>query len=392
MANRSRAAEIMLFPAGRSQLFDPPPTLAELRYRQPIQRLRYPDGQLGWLVTSHALVRAVLGNSRFSSRPPQESDPRQALNEGNMEISDPPQHTRLRRAHTAYFTLRNVDGYRARMEAIVAEQLDAIGRSAPPVDLVAEFTLPISSATICDWLGVQYGDREQFERVYALAIDPDADAEQQGASLEELHTYVRAVVDDKRAQPKDDLLSELIANGELTDEELVGDATALLMAAPNSSVMLALSVYALLNDRDWWEALRADPALLGGAIEDLLRLLTIFKTISTRTALEDVELDGITVKAGESVSVSLSAANRDPTRFADPDRFDPAREASDHVAFGYGRHTCLGQHLARLQLHVALAGLMRRFPTLRLAVPAEDIPMYSGETFVSGVHELPVTW
>jgi cytochrome P450 len=221
-----------------------------------------------------------------------------------------------------------------------------------------------------------------------------ASFEERAAATSAFSDFAHTVIEAKRTSPADDLLSELVLKGELTDTELVGAAMMLFSAGHETTAnTLALSTFFLLCDRSRWDALRADPSSIAGAVEELLRYITIVQTgAATRTALEDVDLNGTTIRAGESVCVSLAAANRDPARFTDPDRFDPSRDANDHLAFGHGRHMCLGQHIARLELQIGLAGLMRRFPTLSLAVPAQDVQLYHGDHQLYGVHELPVAW
>ncbi|ADB50378.1 cytochrome P450 [Conexibacter woesei] len=394
-------------PITRTHPFDPAPQLAALREESPLCRLRYPDGHVGWLATSYDLARRVLVDSRFSikpMRPPvgdpvttaevQEVERAQPEAEGALILLDPPQHTKIRRLQAAYFTVQRIGEHRAGLERLVGDQLDAMERQGSPVDFVRAFAAPVPGLAICAMLGVPGSDREHFERPTQVSEDPRSTAEEQIAANNEFRAYSHGVIQRKRAEPGDDLLSEVIATSDLSDAELAGLALQLFSAGHETTVsMLALSLLALLGDRRRWEQLCADPSLVDGAVEELLRYLTIVQVGAfTRTATEDVELDGTVVKAGEGITVSLSAANRDPSKFPDPDLLDLARDASGHVAFGHGRHICLGQHFARLELQVALAALTRRFPTLRLAVPSEEVPMYPSEQFLYGVHELPVAW
>lgn len=403
---RAMTAPVEL-PTLRTHPFDPAPELARLRERRPLCRLRYPDGHLGWLVTSHALARAVLVDPRFSMRPPRrpvgdaardvavlEADVDSPGRSGELMGLDPPDHTRIRRALAVHFTAGRAEERRPQVERVVAGRLDAMERAGPPVDFVELFGQPVPSLVVCDLLGVPHADRERFERPTAVMDDPLASARDKIAASREFTDYARAVIEQKRAKPGGDLLSALVARGELTDDELLGVTSQVFIAGHETTPkMLALGTFALLWDRSRWEALRADPASVDGAVEELLRYLTIVQVGAfTRTAREDVELGGATIRAGEGVTVSLSAADRDPRRFADPDRLDLWRVARGHLAFGYGRHVCLGQHLARLELQVGLAGLLARFPALRLAVPAEEVRVHGGERFLHGVHELPVAW
>ena len=400
-------ADAVMLPTVRNRPLDPPPELISLCIRRPLTRLRYPDGHLGWLVTSHALARAVLIDPRFRVKPsrPPVGDPRAnaliadaAQNDrsrvGVIMGLDAPEHTRLRRLQAPHFTSRRASEHRVELERIVSDQLDVMEALGPPADLVKAFALPVASAVICDLLGIPHDDRHSFERFNAVIEDPEASVDQKAKAIADFSDYAYGVIARKRIQPTTDVLGELIAAGELTDDELAGIARMLVSAAHDTSAtMLALSVFALLSERERWEALRTDPRAVSGAVDELLRYLTIVQQGAfTRTASEDVELEGIVIRAGQGVTVSLAAANRDPRRFAEPDRFRVYGDARRHLAFGYGRHVCLGQHLARLELEVGLTGLIRRIPSLRLAVAAEEVPLHSGKQFLYGVHRLPVTW
>jgi cytochrome P450 len=395
-------------PTVRTHPFDPAPELALLREQRPLCRLHYPGDQLGWLVTSHALARAVLADPRFSVRVHlrahgdtdklaeihekfREQVGEGAMEAGNLLALDPPEHTPLRRLQAGYFTVRRAIERRPGIERIVASRLDAMQQTGPPVDLVETFAFPVHSLTICDLLGFPDTDLETFDRRPQVMRDREASADEAAAAAREFFDYVRSAIEQKRAQPTDDVLSDLVSTRELTDDELIG--VAFMLSGTATANMLALGTFALLYDPERWETLRADPSLIEKAVEELLRYLTVFQPSPVgRTALEDVEFDGITIKAGEHVTVSLAAANRDPEKFADPDRFEPSRDASGHLALGHGRHMCIGQHLARVELQVGLTGLIQRFPTLRLAVPVDDVPLYSDEHEIYGVHHVPVRW
>jgi len=210
-----------------------------------------------------------------------------------------------------------------------------------------------------------------------------------------LNRYTLSLVRRKRAEPTDDMLSGLVGNvgtEALTEIEAAGVAGLLLTAGFESTAyMLATGMFALLQSPDQLAALRADPALLDGAVEELLRYMTPLQVGPVRAALEDIEIDGHLIKAGEAVTISLPTANRDPERFDDPQNLDIRRSAKGHMAFGHGVHQCLGQQLARCSLRVGYSALLRRFPTLRLAVPPDEVPM-RWQMPVYGVKALPVTW
>ncbi|MGW4410560.1 cytochrome P450 [Nonomuraea sp. NPDC004702] len=376
--------------------FDPPAGLAELREQAPVTPLDFPDGHRGWLVTGHAEVRAVLADRRFSSRyeflhhPTVAMGPLPAAPPGDLTGLDAPEHTRYRRLLTGRFTVRRMNLLTERVRQITADHLDAMERLGPPADLVRVFAQPIPALMICELLGVPYADRDAFQHHAAALAGVDTDEQEQLAAYGELQRYMDGLVQAKRDRPADDLLGDLTAT-DLTDEELAGVGTFLLAAGLDTTAnMLALGTYALLSDPVQLDVLRAEPERAAQAVEELLRHLTIAHT-GVRAALEDVELAGRLIRAGESVVVSLSAANRDPRRYADPDRLDLRRDATGHLSFGHGVHQCLGQQLARVELRTALPALVTRFPGLRLAVAPEEVPVRAG-TDIHGVLSLPVRW
>ncbi|MER6915140.1 cytochrome P450 [Streptomyces sp. NPDC000594] len=379
--------------------FDPPRELAELRSRAPIARMRYPDGHLGWLATGHSAVRSILADPRFSSRYELMHYPFADLGmaelpaapDGDLTGIDAPEHTRYRRQLAGRFTVRRMRLLTERIEEITTEHLDAMERGGPGADLVESFAQPVPAQVICELLGVPYAEREIFRRHAADLSGIDATVEDQMAAMEALTGYIRGLVTAKRAAPTDDLLSDLIAESDLTDDELSGVGGFLLGAGLDTTAnMLAHGTFALLSNAEQLAALRAEPELADQAVEELLRYLSIAHT-GLRAALEDVELEGAVIRAGETVTLSVQAANRDPERFPDPDTLDVRRRATGHLSFGHGIHQCLGQQLARVEMRVALPALLARFPGLRLAVPADEVPLRAGLD-VYGVHRLPVTW
>jgi cytochrome P450 len=378
--------------------FDPPAELSRLRERNPLVRMTYPDGHQGWLATGHAQVRAVLADQRFSSRYELAHYPMPGLEEigelppapvGDMTGIDAPEHTRYRRLLIGKFTVRRMRQLAERVEQITEEHLDAMRRRGFEAELVRDFAHPVPAVMICELLGVPYDDRETFQGyVSTVMSDMDASVQEKYTAYAKLQEYVGELVRAKRAEPTDDLLSDL-TDSDLTDEELGGVGTFLLAAGLDTTAnMIALGTFALLREPEQIAALLADP---DRAVEELLRYLSIAHT-GLRAALEDVELDGQVIRAGESVTISVQAANRDPARFADADRLDLGRDAAGHLAFGHGIHQCLGQQLARVEMRVAIPALFERFPTLRLAVPADEVPLRPNEQNIYGVQRLPVTW
>jgi cytochrome P450 len=381
------------YPLLREHALEPPPTLATLRRRAAVSEVRHADGSRGWLVTSYSLVRDVLTDPRFASSAPYRKwnplvgrwtwDPG-----GNLIVLDGSEHTRLRRLHATYFSVQRINEMRPRLDQIVRACLDGMEAARGPVDLVRTFAFPVHSLAVCELLGLSPANREWFERSRPSTLrDSKLRARDGEQATQDYCEYLRGVIAEKRSCASDDVLGGLIRSGELTEDQLLIAATN--MSGMTTANTIALAVLALLAQRDRWEVLVASPASRETALEELLRCVGAFQVIF-RTALEEVELDGATIEKGEWVMLSLVAANHDPDRFANPDRLDLARHPSGHVAFGHGRHMCLGHYLARVELQTALSGLMSRFPTLRLAVPIDNIELYEPDIYA--VKELPVEW
>ncbi|MGW2162122.1 cytochrome P450 [Nonomuraea sp. NPDC001699] len=377
--------------------FDPAPSLIALRAEQPIARLAAPEGAPGvWMSTGYDLARQILADPRFGSRYETQYLPMVGgylppAPVGDLTGMDAPQHTRFRKLLAGKFTVRRMNLRTERVTEITRERLDAMERQGPPADLVEVFAQPVPALMICELLGVPYEDRDRFQAHTRITSDAD-DPEAQYAAFVELGTYLRDLALAKRAEPTDDLLSELATGTDLTDKELGGVAAFLLGAGLDTTAnMLALGTFALLRDPAQLAALRDDPGLADSAVEKLLRYLSIAAN-GTRGVLEDVEIDGRRLKAGDTVVIAVNAANRDPAKFPDPDLLDLRRSAAGHLAFGHGVHQCLGRQLARVEMRVAFPTLLTRFPTLRLAVPAEEVPLRTNPTQIHGVRSLPVTW
>ncbi|MDO3646478.1 cytochrome P450 [Nocardia mangyaensis] len=369
--------------------------------RTELSRRVFPDGHHGWLATGHATVRAILSDPRFSARtellhsPLADLGPLPPASPGGFLHLDAPEHTRYRKLLSGKFTAHRMRPLTERVAQISTEHLDAMERRGGPLDLVTSFAQPIPALTICELLGVPETDRDRFQRLVTALVtdlnDPDSPLEHGIAVLEETQEYVRDLVAAKRSAPTDDLLSELTST-DLASSELTGIGVLLLIGGFETAAnTLALATLTLLHHPEHLAALHADPSRADRTIEELMRYLTTVHTL-TRSALEDVELAGHTIAAGESVALSLHAANHDPTAFTDPHTFDPDRNTTGHLGFGHGIHHCLGHHLARLELRTALPALLLRFPTLQLAVPANEITMRPDSVGISGVRRLPVTW
>ncbi|MGW1409354.1 cytochrome P450 [Streptomyces sp. NPDC002403] len=379
--------------------FDPPAELVDARRHGPVSRYTFPGGQPGWLITGYDLVRSVLADSRFSSRKELMLHP--TIDYGDMKappappgeflLMDEPQHRRYRKPLMGKFTVRRMRLLTERIEQITADHLDAMEEAGPSADLVTAFAKPIPAVVICELLGVPYGDRGSFQEQVDSFMNGETSDEDLIAAYTGTQDYLAELVAAKRADPTDDVLSDL-TDSDLTDEELRGMALLLLAAGIDTTAnMLSLGTFALLRNPEQLAALRADPALTDRAVEELLRYLSVAKTFM-RTALEDVEVGGRTIEAGSRVILSYNTANRDPERFTDPHVLDLRRQEGGHLAFGHGIHQCLGQQLARVEMKVALPALFDRFPALRLAVPPEEVVLRPESADVYGVKSLPVTW
>lgn len=389
--------------------FDPPAALEEMREHTPVQRVRLLDGSTIWMVTGFAPARVVLSDPRFSadrlrgiaarSDIPEETR-RRLLDEraraGSFLVMDPPEHTRYRRLLTGQFTVRRMRELTPRVEQIVTDHLDAMLASGTTADLVTAFALPVPSLVICELLGVPYADRAQFQQRSAALLRLDTPIEDLLRVRDELRDFMLGLVHDKRRAPQDDLLSGLIEqHGEeapLTDDELVGISLLLLIAGHETTAnMIGLGLFALLEHPDQLGTLRSRPELIAGAVEELLRHLSIVSVGVTRITTEPVQLGGVWIPAEETVMLSLPATNRDPEYWSEGASLDVTRERSPHLAFGHGVHQCLGQQLARVEMTVAFTHLLRRLPNVRLAVPAAEVPLRT-DMAIYGVHALPITW
>lgn len=384
----------------RGRPLDPPDELVAVRERAPMARLRYPDGHLGWLATGYDAVRAVLADRRFSSRYELIHLPMPGVDLGGLDAVppaplgdltgiDPPDHGRYRKPLVAFFTARRIAGLAAEAERVAHELLDAMGEQDGPVDLVAALAAPLPARMICALLGVPAAEHGRLAAQFAMITDLHAAFDDKVAAHAVAQERLRDLVRAKRDAPGDDVLSALTSS-DLSDDELAAIGLFLLAAGLDTTKnMIALGAFALLEHPESLAALQADPVdLAGPAVEELMRYLTIAHT-NVRAALVDVEVEGQVVAAGETVTVAIGAANRDPRRFADPDRLDLHRRAVGHLGFGHGIHQCLGQQLARVEMRAALPALVTRFPALRLAVSADDVPLLP-DAALYGAERLPV--
>ncbi|MYW70028.1 cytochrome P450 [Streptomyces sp. SID8379] len=389
------------FPQDRGCPYHPPTAYAPLREARPLGRVTLYDGREIWAVTGHTLARDLLADSRLSSVRDRSGFPvttERLAQVTNRRVAllgaDDPEHNTQRRMLIPSFSLKRIAALRPRVQETVDGLLDAMERQGPPAELVSAFALPVPSMVICALLGVPYADHAFFEECSRrLLRGPGVDDVVR--ARDELEAYLGELIDRKRRDPGDGLLDELIhrdSPGDPLDrDELISFAVILLVAGHETTAnMISLGTFTLLRHPDQLAALRSGATTTADAVEELLRFLSIADGM-LRVAVEDIEVAGETIRAGEGVVFSTSLINRDDGAFAAPESLDWDRSARHHLAFGFGIHQCLGQNLARAELDIALGSLLRRFPGLRLAAPAEEIPFKPGDT-IQGMLELPVAW
>ncbi|KIF71088.1 cytochrome P450 [Streptomyces sp. AcH 505] len=378
---------------------DPYPYYAKLRELGPVHQMRNPDGWRWWLVVGYAEARAALADPRLGKRP-QVAGGEELLMGPHVLISDPPDHTRLRKLITREFTARRVESLRPRVQQITDELLDAMG-PAGHGDLVDALAFPLPITVICELLGVPRSDRDTF-RGWTNEIVAPTSVESSTAAAYALRDYLDELIEDKRCSgPADDLLSALLRTSAADDDrlsaaELRAMAFILLIAGHETTVnLISNGVRALLDHPDQLKALRADFTLLEPAIEEMLRYEGPVENATNRYTREPVAYGETVIPAGEMVLVGLASADRDPARFPEPDTFDIRRAAKGgaqgHLAFGHGLHFCLGAPLARLEGAVVLRSLLERFPGLALDPSPEPYEWLPG-LLIRGVRRLPVRW
>jgi cytochrome P450 len=384
---------------GAEYFQDPDSVHARLREQRPVTPVIMPDGTPVWLITGYAEARAALADQRLRKNRPgqrQAPDSIHAALEMHMLNSDPPDHERLRRLVNKAFTARRVERLRPRITAITTTLLDDMsaldGRAE--VDLLASFAFPLPITVICELLGVPAADQDDFRTWSATAVSDTAPRDLSRAHASALISYFMDLLAVKRREPADDLLSALIEAQDdkdgLSENEMVSMAFLLLVAGHETTVnLIGSGVLALLLNPVELARLRADPALIDGAVEELLRHVSPVNNATFRCAAETVEIGGVRISRGDPVIVALSGANRDPSRFGDPDGLDLGRDSSGHLAFGHGIHHCLGAPLARLEAQIALASLLARFGSIQLAVPATSL-CWRPSTLIHGLESLPV--
>jgi cytochrome P450 len=395
---------------GSFDLDDPFPVFAEARELGAVHLVTLADGHDAWLVVRYEEALAALNDLRLSK------DMHAALASGDAVVAeglpgpdfarhmltvDPPDHTRLRRLASSAFSPKRVEALRCHVQEVADDLLDtmAVRGSASTIDLVASFAFPLPFTVICELLGVPQAEREPLVRGFAKMLVPTPTPEEYASAKEASDAVVAALqrlVADKQDEPGDDLVSAMISardgDERLTTQELLSTIFQLIVAGHDTTAsLIGNSVVALFGKPEKLDEFRAEPDKIPVAIEELLRFDAPVPHSTFRYTVEPVELGGVKIPAGAQVIISLAAANRDDRRFANPDSLDFQRTSTRHLAFGHGIHHCLGAPLARMEGHIALGSLLRRFPDLAPAVPLEDLHWGHGDGLVlRGLVELPV--
>lgn len=394
------------FPMARTCPFSPPEEYARLRAEEPVAkaRLRW-NGKEVWLLSRHEDVRQLLGDTTTSSNwkaaayPLQVPVPDEILQEIELPLvgMDPPEHGSRRRMLVPELTARRAQALRPRIQEIVDRHIDDMLATGGPVDLIEAIAFPVPALIFCELMGVPTQDSDFFRRCAETLVRSDVDPQEMMSAQQELEVYLNRLVAEKEKDPADDLIGRIALKNRteqtLTSSDIAGLAKNLLFGGfDTTSNMIALGILVLLQHPEQLAELRANPELLPGAVEELLRYLAIADSSPARALTEDIEIGGRVLRKGEGVIALTGSANRDEAVFADADAFDIHRDARGHSAFGHGIHQCPGANLVRVELEVVFGSLLARIPDLKLAVPFEDI-QFKSQTLVHGVAgELPITW
>lgn len=362
-----------------------------------IHQVRTAVGDAAWLVTGYAEVRRLLDDDRLGRAHPA---PETAARTGESALFGGPlgdfatenaDHARMRSLLQPHVAPRRMRALRHRVEALADRLLTDLAAHGSPADLQAALAVPLPVLVICELLGVPYEDRDRF-RAWTADAANTRDRARSERGLGELFAYGGRLVARKREAPGDDVISRLCATDGVSDDEAAVLSMALLFAGHETTVaQIGLGALLLLSHRDQWQVVVDDPALVPGAVEEILRAPVGGGGGIPRYARTDLRLDGVTIRTGDLVLLDTGAANHDPAAFPDPDRFDVTRSAAAHLTFGHGARYCLGAPLARIELEVVFAGLARRFPAMRLAVDADAVPLRA-DVLTGGPAELPVRW
>jgi pentalenolactone synthase len=384
-------------PFPRDGLFVPSPEHRRLQAEGAVHPVLTAVGDPAWLVTDHATVRALFDDDRVGRSHP---EPEKASRTGKSAFFGGPigdfanestDHARGRRLMQPHFAPKQMRALAGRVREHTTELLDRMIEQGPPADLYALVALPLPMVVLCELLGVPHEDRDDFREWTAAATNTKDNALSQWG-IGQLFGYGLQLVDRKRAEPADDVISRLCAMDAVADHEIASQSMALLLGGHETTVVqISLATLLLLTNRDQWQALVDRPDLVSNAVEETLRASRTGGGEIPRYAREDFEIAGARIRAGDLILLDVGAANHDPAVFDSPDRLDITRATASHVTFGYGARYCVGAPLARLQITEVLTQLVARLPTLHLERDLSELPM-RGDSLTGGFFELPVTW
>ncbi|NUQ87466.1 MAG: cytochrome P450 [Glycomyces artemisiae] len=389
------------YPIPNDAVLDPPAEWAELRGKCPVAHVTFASGDPATLLTRYEDVKATLADPRFTRTSAEGDSARVSEESGGVLDSQMasvlPQHgeahLKWRRTLNKWFTAKRMAALRPGITAMADRLVDEMTAQGGTADLKAAFGFPLPVWVICEILGVPEDDRDKFSYWSDTLLSMTRYTQDEiVAAQTAFHVYLAGHVAAKRAEPGDDLLSELVTDSDMSDAEIIATGQGLLVAGHETTAnMIAKMAAMLLADRTRWEALLADPKLIRSAVEESLRMDVNAGFGMVRYIDREFEVGGSVIEPGTTVVCSMAAANRDEDAFADAHAMDLARTPNPHLAFGAGAHSCLGQALARTELQVALEVLLRRLPSLELAVAPEDLQRVEG-LLVGGMAAVPVRW
>jgi cytochrome P450 len=376
---------------------DPVPELTRLRETEPVSQLGDLLGRGIWLVTGYDEARAVLAAGTDFSNDLGQFVPQEGRDDkdqvGGLGMTDPPNHTTLRRYLTPEFTKKRLARLEPLIEGIVAERLDAMEAAGPQADLVRDFAFPVPFEVICELLGLPVDDRARFHSLGVARFDLSTGSSGSFDAAGHSRDFLISSVTKQREAPGPGLIGALLTDhgDELDDVTLGGLADGVFLGGYETSAsMLSLGAYLLAGNPEAMALIREDDETVDRVIEELLRYLTVVQLAFVRFARRDLELGGKQIHAGDAVGVSLLTANRDPALGPDLETFDPHREPTRHLAFGHGLHRCVGSELARMELRIALRALATRFPDLHVTADVSELD-FRKLSAVYGVEGLPVS-
>jgi cytochrome P450 len=400
-----QATDLPTFPIPRECPYRPSAQHVDLKAAGPMAKVRLYNGRTAWLVTGPAQARALLSDyKRVSIRPYHGNYPllneefEKVVDSGYADVLfgvDPPEHTKQRAMIMPSFTLRRTALLRHDIQRIVDEKLDAMVAQGQPGDLVTQFAQPVPSMVMSLILGVPYEDHQEFETPAHKLFVPELAEE----ATAELGVYLDKLIGKKEQHPGtpptgliDDLIVEHLHQGAITRDELVHIAMAMLVAGTDTTTnVISLGTLALLDNPSQWQALREDPSLVPGAVEEILRYVSLVEAFA-RVAVHDIDLGEHAIKEGEGILLSCAGVNFDESSAPDPDRFDIGRPARPSFSFSHGIHRCPGDNLARLELEIAFKTLVERFPNLRPAIPISEMPSNNNDGTLQRLYNFPVLW